>query len=123
GNEQKKAGIEGRVLLRDRVPHGELPMYYASSDLFVFASRWEVFGMVLLEALSCGLPVASTPVGGATMLAAHESGVSLFPIGDRRALADLMLRDGGSEAKVSARAVGEKYSWDVVAESCLRSLL
>ncbi|ACK49921.1 glycosyl transferase group 1 [Methylocella silvestris BL2] len=41
-----------------------LAAYYASSDVFVFPSRTDTFGMVLLEALSCGLPVAALPVAG-----------------------------------------------------------
>ena len=35
-----------------------------SSDVFVFPSRTDTFGMVLLEALACGLPVAALPVAG-----------------------------------------------------------
>ena len=41
-----------------------LAVYYASSDVFVFPSRTDTFGMVLLEALACGLPVAALPVAG-----------------------------------------------------------
>lgn len=42
----------------------ELAPIYASSDVFVFPSRTDTFGMVLIEALSCGLPVAAFPVMG-----------------------------------------------------------
>jgi glycosyltransferase involved in cell wall biosynthesis len=41
-----------------------LAVYYASSDVFVFPSRTDTFGMVLLEALASGLPVAALPVPG-----------------------------------------------------------
>jgi glycosyltransferase involved in cell wall biosynthesis len=41
-----------------------LVAYYASADVFVFPSRTETFGLVLLEALACGLPVAALPVPG-----------------------------------------------------------
>jgi glycosyltransferase involved in cell wall biosynthesis len=37
---------------------------YASADVFVFPSRTDTFGLVLLEALACGLPVAAYPVTG-----------------------------------------------------------
>ena len=37
---------------------------YAASDVFVFPSRTDTFGLVLLEALACGTPVAAYPVQG-----------------------------------------------------------
>src|SRR5262249_10901908 len=43
--------------------HGaELAAIYASADVFVFPSRTDTFGLVLLEALASGLPVAGFPV-------------------------------------------------------------
>jgi len=42
----------------------ELAQVYASADVFVFPSRTDTFGLVLLEALACGLPVAAYPVTG-----------------------------------------------------------
>ncbi len=42
----------------------ELATLYASADVFVFPSRTDTFGMVLLEAMACGLPVAAFPVVG-----------------------------------------------------------
>jgi len=45
-------------------PQRELARYYAAADVFVFPSRTDTFGLVLLEALACGLPVAAYPVTG-----------------------------------------------------------
>jgi glycosyltransferase involved in cell wall biosynthesis len=59
--------------LRQRFPHvnylgvleqHELAEVYASADVFVFPSKTDTFGLVLLEALACGLPVAAYPVTG-----------------------------------------------------------
>jgi glycosyltransferase involved in cell wall biosynthesis len=42
----------------------ELALHYASADVFVFPSRSDTFGLVLLEAMAAGLPVAAFPVTG-----------------------------------------------------------
>ena len=45
--------------------HGEeLASFIAASDVFVFPSRTDTFGLVLLEAMACGIPVAAYPVTG-----------------------------------------------------------
>ena len=43
---------------------GDLVRHYAASDVFVFPSRTDTFGLVMLEALACGVPVAALPVPG-----------------------------------------------------------
>lgn len=42
----------------------DLVRHYAASDVFVFPSRTDTFGLVMLEALACGVPVAAFPVEG-----------------------------------------------------------
>jgi glycosyltransferase involved in cell wall biosynthesis len=42
----------------------DLVRHYAASDVFVFPSRTDTFGLVILEALACGVPVAAFPVQG-----------------------------------------------------------
>jgi glycosyltransferase involved in cell wall biosynthesis len=42
----------------------ELAQYYAMADVFVFPSRWETFGIVMIEAMACGTPVAAYPCQG-----------------------------------------------------------
>jgi glycosyltransferase involved in cell wall biosynthesis len=42
----------------------ELGDYYRMADVFVFPSRWETFGLVMIEAMSCGTPVAAYPCQG-----------------------------------------------------------
>ena len=41
-----------------------LARYYANAEVFVFPSQWETFGIVMIEAMACGTPVAAYPVQG-----------------------------------------------------------
>ncbi|NDA33160.1 MAG: glycosyltransferase family 1 protein, partial [Betaproteobacteria bacterium] len=54
----------------------ELATYYANADVFVFPSRWETFGIVMIEAMACGTPVAAYPTQGP--LDVVEQGVTGF---------------------------------------------
>ncbi len=49
----------------------ELAACYASADVFVFPSRTDTFGLVLLEAMASGVPVAAFPVTGSRDVVAH----------------------------------------------------
>jgi glycosyltransferase involved in cell wall biosynthesis len=67
GDGPARAGLQARF--PDAVFHGvrhgkDLAYYYQQADVFVFPSRTDTFGLVLLEAMASGLPVAAYPVPG-----------------------------------------------------------
>jgi glycosyltransferase involved in cell wall biosynthesis len=57
-------GLADRVLLQDQLPNAELPDVYNSAHVYVSLSKEETFGITILEAMSCGLPVIYTRSGG-----------------------------------------------------------
>ncbi|MDZ7851091.1 MAG: glycosyltransferase [Halomonas sp.] len=57
-------GLAERVVLIGAVPPDEMPLYYHLGDIFVFASKSETQGMVILEAMSAGLPVVTVRSSG-----------------------------------------------------------
>jgi glycosyltransferase involved in cell wall biosynthesis len=70
-----RLGINGKVaFLGVREPTAVRKMM-SESDALVVSSRFETFGVVVIEALSCGLPVVSTPCGGPQGLLNEKNGV------------------------------------------------
>ena len=68
------------------VPHSELDKYYNSADVFVFPSLVEGFGMVLTEAMACGIPIITTPnTAGPDIITDGVEGF-IIPIRDVEAL-------------------------------------
>lgn len=65
--------LEGRVRLLGRVP--DVRALYCAADLLVFPSRYDPWGLVVTEALACGLPVvASSRAGASTVVRRGENG-------------------------------------------------
>jgi glycosyltransferase involved in cell wall biosynthesis len=72
----------------------ELAKYYASADVFVFPSRTDTFGLVMLEAMASGTPVAAFPVQGPLdVLTDPEAGVMNEDLGEACKLALGLNRD------------------------------
>ncbi|MCQ4162940.1 glycosyltransferase family 1 protein [Roseomonas sp. GC11] len=102
--------------------HGEaLAAAYASADVFVFPSRTDTFGLVLLEALACGTPLAAYPQPGpqAVCGTAPEGGAVGVLEEDLRAacLRALVL------SREACRARAEMFSWEACAAQFRRHLV
>ncbi len=90
-----------------RLPEEDVIREYRKHDALVFPSTYEGFGMVLLEAMSQGLPVIATPVGSALALVRDgETGISV-PARDVKALAAAirrLMQDGELRLKLACKA-------------------
>lgn len=97
--------------------HGEeLARYYAAADVFVFPSRSETFGLVMLEALACGVPVAAYPVQGPLDIV-HSEEVGMLHEDLGRAIEGAL---GKSPELCRARAL--EFSWTASAQQFVANL-
>jgi D-inositol-3-phosphate glycosyltransferase len=109
--------IGHRVHLLGAIEHSQMARYYQKADIVVVSSRYESFGLVILEALACGTPVASTAVGIAPCVIVPGLNGCLAAADDR-SLAEaiygaLTLAALQEPAKISQSVSG--YSWTKVA--------
>lgn len=97
-------GLQDAVRFLDYLDRAtELPDCYAAADLFVFASRTETQGLVLLEALAAGTPVLALAEMGTTEIMAPGEGTVTSP-GDPQAFATLMAELLTDRARLAALA-------------------
>jgi len=96
----------------------ELARSYASADVFVFPSLTDTFGLVILEALACGTPVAAYPVTGPRDVLAGANGSVGAINSDLRAAALAALQADRSACRTHA----ERYAWRACAEKFVSNL-
>jgi glycosyltransferase involved in cell wall biosynthesis len=91
-------GLEDRILILGRKPHGEIPDYLAASDLLCLPSLREGCPNIILESLSVGTPVLSSRVGAVPDIVTRPEWGVMVPPGDAAALA------GGIEQAIDLKA-------------------
>jgi glycosyltransferase involved in cell wall biosynthesis len=79
GESLRKRGLEGKVTLAGRIRHRTLPDHFNQFKLVVIPSLTEGLPNVLIESMSCGVPVLATPVGSIPDLIKHEETGFLLP--------------------------------------------
>ena len=98
--------------------HGEeLARYYAAADVFVFPSLTDTFGIVMLEAMASGVPVAGYPVRGPIDIV--KNGETGFLDSDLRVSA-LRALDIDPQA---CRKFAQQYSWQKSARHFVENLV
>lgn len=119
GEGPEKARLEKQypdaVFLGHRT-NGVLASAYAAADVFVFPSKTDTFGLVLLEALASGTPIAAFPVSGPRDVIA-EAPVGALNDDLRKACLDAL-----ELKRDDCRAFAETLSWKTVAQIFLRNV-
>ena len=94
----------------------DLVRHYGLGDVFVFPSRTDTFGLVLLEALACGLPVAAFPVPGPLDVIGNSGVGHLDEDLEKACMAALNI------PREHCRPYAERFSWNACALQFLNNL-
>jgi phosphatidyl-myo-inositol dimannoside synthase len=120
-------GLQGRVRLLGKVPEETLRKLYRGGDLFVMPNipvpgDIEGFGVVMLEAGMCGLPVLAADLEGISDVVTQGANGHLVPSGDVDAFVAGVQRyrgDRGALARISAAAAehtAANFTWSAIAD-------
>jgi glycosyltransferase involved in cell wall biosynthesis len=119
----KVHGLENQVVFTGTVQN--VPEYLQASDLFVFPTENDAFPSSIVEAMACGLPVVSTPVGAIkTIITDGKTGLLIQP-GNAEQLyqaLDIILSNEEMACrlgKAACRSVQDLYSAEIVSKKYL----
>jgi glycosyltransferase involved in cell wall biosynthesis len=119
----RQAGVADRVHFMGAVQHDRLPSILRAADFLLLTSDLESFGIVLIEAMACGLPAVATDLPGVRATVRDGETALLAPAGDSHAIAarisELLAIDGAARTRMGAagRALCERaYAWSIVVD-------
>ncbi len=117
-------GLENDVIYREKLEQKYMPAIYQASDAFLLPTRYEIFGMVLLEAMYYGLPVFTTYNGGSSTLINNENGI-IIENADCNEWSEKIVKVLSDKKECDAigekahRTVEKNYTWDALANKFL----
>jgi len=121
----RKMGLEDRFKFLGQVDRNRLVEIYQDADVFVFPSYHEGLPTVILEAMSCGLPVIATDVrGNRDLISAGENGILVPPRSPGKIAETIttLIEDEKLKEKLGKNArktIEDKYTWDAVTNRIL----
>lgn len=113
-------GLSGEVIFTGFVPDADLPKYYAAADAFAIASKFETQGLVVLEALASGRPVAGANYRAIPEFVREGWNGSLFDPADVHGCAAAVLKC--LRARDAMRDPARDTALDYSVERCTRRL-
>jgi glycosyltransferase involved in cell wall biosynthesis len=111
----RRESVAEHVYFVDFVPSEHLPLWYNSADLFAYPSAYEGFGLPVLEAMACGVPVVTSASSSLAELAGDAA--ITVPPGSQEALELALMRVLGDESlRAELRGKGlrraAEFSWN-----------
>lgn len=130
--EIQKMDLQRKIVLLGYVKRSKLIQIYQNATIHVVPSHYEGLPTTLLEAMSCGLPVVATDIGGNNEVISFGENGFLVPPKSPEDMAKVIIRlldDASLREKIGGAArktIEEHYTWDKVADNilkCYKSIL
>ena len=113
------------IVDKNKMNQTQIGTLYLISDLFILPTKYEIFGMVMLEAMYYGVPVVTTYNGGSSVLIEDDNGM-VIESPDAKEWAEKIVGLLKNRTRVelmgdnARKTICEKYTWDNLAEEYLK---
>ena len=118
----KELDLESNVIMVGYVPDEELPLYYQGAEMLVFPSMYEGFGIPILEAMACGIPVITSNISSMPEVAGNAA-VLVNPYETNEIAAAMQRICSNRDLRKDLIAKGSKnvkrFNWEKTAEKTL----
>lgn len=118
----KEKNIFDKIIYIESMPQQELPTLYKCCDIFLLPTQYEIFGMVLLEAMYFGLPPVTTLNGGSITLINHLENGFICDLNDINSWTNVILEllyNENKRMEISQKAsqkIKECFMWEKLAD-------
>ena len=122
----KEIGIKEAIIYKEHIDQKYLPLVYSLADVFLLPTIYEIFGMVMLEAMYFGVPVVTTYNGGSDMLIENEkSGIIIdnFNADEWKDKIVRLLNDESMKNTIIENAktkIENEFTWDALVDKFIR---
>lgn len=108
-----------KVFITGPIPKLEIPAELNKGGIFLNTTRFESFGVSVMEAAACGLPIVSTNVGELSYLWRNGEDAILVPSDDPKAMGEAVLRilsepDLSGKLSASGKKRAEQFDWQII---------
>lgn len=120
--------LENNVIYKDALQQSELPGVYRAADMFLLPTKYEIFGMVLMEAMTFGLPVVSSYNGGSsTIIENNQNGIIVHDFDVEKWAAEIvgLLKDDVHREQITRALEGttmDRFSWSTIVNDILEAI-
>ena len=119
-NDVEVRGLQDNIVHIDNVKQGNLPWFYRESDVLVLPSSYEIFGMVLLEALYFKLSFISTPTAGAKEIYIDDEKTSICELDvDEWYKRITELKNNIKIKKDSSETIPTRFDWNHIVKDTM----
>lgn len=124
----KSIGIEENVIYIEKVSQDQIKKLYSLSNVFILPTKYEIFGMVILESMYFGVPVVTSLNGGSSMLIENEKNgyiLENFIVEEWSNRILFLLNNENIGKKIGERShidICEKFRWRNIVENILKNI-